>query len=89
VRGTSFAGISLNQKSLPLDISMATKFAEKGYRERIAIRLGHFAHRKRVRNESDALRFSERSNRPCRDCATSERDEFPSPHGFPPLLGEL
>src|SRR6516164_1818364 len=42
VRGMAFAGISLNQEVLSLDISQATEFIEKRLRKWVAVPLGPF-----------------------------------------------
>src|SRR5262249_8510968 len=65
-----------------LDISQSTEFFEQRWKKtpRVIARLAHEGHRSRGNNNGNALSFSERSERPCRYCATNERDEFPPPH---------
>src|SRR5215831_6127486 len=82
-RGSSFARISLNQKILPLHISHATQFVKNRLPKRLVVRLGNFAYRLGRKNDGNARSFSKRSERPCRRCATNERDELATPHGFP------
>jgi hypothetical protein len=52
----AFAGISLNQEILSLDISQATEFVEKRPRKRVAAPLGQFGPRCGG-NEGDAVNF--------------------------------
>ena len=89
MRGSSFAGMSLNQKILPLDISRPTEFPEDRWEKppRVIARLAQKVHRNRGNNDGDALSLSDRSERPCRYCATNERDELASSHGSQPHLG--